>query len=53
MPTTIEPVLKANGISKFFPGAIALDDVALTLYPGEVHALLGKMGPENPPSSNA
>ena len=44
MPTTIEPVLKANGISKFFPGAIALDDVALTLYPGEVHALLGENG---------
>ena len=44
MPTTIEPVLHATGISKYFPGAIALDDVSLTLYPGEVHALLGENG---------
>ncbi|WP_353473946.1 sugar ABC transporter ATP-binding protein [Salipiger sp. H15] len=39
-----EPVLHARGISKFFPGAIALDDVELALYPGEVHALLGENG---------
>ena len=38
------PILQATEISKFFPGAIALDHVDLTLYPGEVHALLGENG---------
>ncbi|WP_417691465.1 sugar ABC transporter ATP-binding protein [Roseibium sp.] len=38
------PVLSCTGISKFFPGAIALDEVDLTLYSGEVHALLGENG---------
>ncbi|WP_232829310.1 sugar ABC transporter ATP-binding protein [Tropicimonas sp. IMCC34043] len=44
MNTTSAPVLHAAGISKFFPGSIALDDVELTLYSGEVHALLGENG---------
>ncbi|MEJ8472820.1 sugar ABC transporter ATP-binding protein [Roseibium algae] len=39
-----QPVLKCTGISKFFPGAIALDAVDLNLFPGEVHALLGENG---------
>ena len=38
------PMLHARGVSKFFPGAVALDDVELKLYPGEVHALLGENG---------
>jgi monosaccharide-transporting ATPase len=38
------PVLYAEGISKFFPGTIALDDVDLSLYGGEIHALLGENG---------
>ncbi|WP_394177951.1 sugar ABC transporter ATP-binding protein [Yoonia maritima] len=38
------PVLCAEGISKFFPGTIALDDVSLTLFEGEIHALLGENG---------
>jgi simple sugar transport system ATP-binding protein len=44
MAGVTDPVLECRGISKFFPGAIALDAVDLTLYPGEVHALLGENG---------
>lgn len=39
-----KPALEAKGISKNFPGVVALDGVDLTLYPGEVHALLGENG---------
>lgn len=38
------PALHAKGISKFFPGTVALDDVELTLQRGEIHALLGENG---------
>ena len=44
MTDPVRPVLHARGISKFFPGTIALDDVELRLNPGEVHALLGENG---------
>ena len=40
----MEPVLTAVGVSKRFGGVTALDDVALDLYPGEVHALVGENG---------
>jgi ribose transport system ATP-binding protein len=41
---TPEPVLEASGISKQFPGVRALDDVSLTVLPGEVHAVIGENG---------
>ena len=39
-----EPVLEMTHISKRFDMTQALDDVSLTLYPGEIHALLGENG---------
>jgi rhamnose transport system ATP-binding protein len=38
------PALEMNGISKRFDATQALDGVSLTLYPGEVHALVGENG---------
>ncbi|TDK41183.1 sugar ABC transporter ATP-binding protein [Antarcticimicrobium luteum] len=38
------PVLRLEGIVKTFPGVRALDDVSLTVLPGEVHALMGENG---------
>lgn len=38
------PILEMRNISKRFDTTQALDDVSLTLYPGEIHALLGENG---------
>lgn len=37
-------MLELKGISKAFPGVQALQDVAFTLSPGEVHCLMGENG---------
>jgi ABC-type sugar transport system ATPase subunit len=38
------PLVELRGITKAFPGVIALDNVDLTLRPAEVHALTGENG---------
>ncbi|WP_348698724.1 sugar ABC transporter ATP-binding protein [Duganella fentianensis] len=40
----VAPVLQLRGISKAFTGVQALNGVSLTLYPGEVHTLMGQNG---------
>lgn len=37
-------LLELHGISKYFPGVKALEDVSLTLKTGEIHALCGENG---------
>ncbi|RDK10297.1 sugar ABC transporter ATP-binding protein [Cupriavidus lacunae] len=38
------PLLELRNISKTFPGVKALTNMELTVYPGEVHALMGENG---------
>lgn len=38
------PLLELRGISKSFPGVQALNDVSFSIWPGEVHMLLGENG---------
>jgi rhamnose transport system ATP-binding protein len=40
----MQPTLEMRGISRRFGNTQALDGVGLTLYPGEIHALLGENG---------
>ncbi len=42
--STVVPVLEMRGITKRFQGVSALENVNLTIYPGEVHALMGENG---------
>src|SRR5205085_8770692 len=41
---TAPPLLAMRGITKRFPGVVALQDVSLSLRPGEVLALMGENG---------
>ncbi|WP_051706347.1 sugar ABC transporter ATP-binding protein [Nocardioides aequoreus] len=43
-PGDAAPVVELRGLSIAFGGVPALHDVALRLYPGEVHALMGENG---------
>jgi ribose transport system ATP-binding protein len=38
------PALALRGITKRFPGVLALDQVSLELYAGEVHMVMGENG---------
>jgi ribose transport system ATP-binding protein len=42
--TQTEAILEVRNISKRFPGVLALDDVSLKFFPGEVHAVVGENG---------
>lgn len=39
-----QPALAMEGVSKRFPGMLAVDKVDFEVYPGEVHALMGENG---------
>ncbi|WP_019586208.1 sugar ABC transporter ATP-binding protein [Deinococcus apachensis] len=39
-----QPLLLMEGITKTFPGVLALQDASLRVGPGEVHALIGQNG---------
>ncbi|MDF0554387.1 sugar ABC transporter ATP-binding protein [Kamptonema sp. UHCC 0994] len=43
-PRETKPILEMQGITKTFNGFNALQNVNLTIYPGEVHALMGENG---------
>ena len=39
-----QPILSLKDIRKVYPGVIALNNVSIDFYPGEVHALIGENG---------
>lgn len=44
IPSPASPILQIRGVTKQFPGVLALDNVSLECYPGEVHAVVGENG---------
>jgi ABC-type sugar transport system ATPase subunit len=43
-PTTNLPTIELRGVTKAYPGVIALQDINLAIFPGEVHAVVGLNG---------
>ena len=39
-----EPFIELKGISKIFPGVIALDNIDIDVYPGEILGIVGENG---------
>jgi ribose transport system ATP-binding protein len=39
-----KPVLSLKDIVKLFPGVVALNNVSMDFYPGEIHAIVGENG---------
>jgi ABC-type sugar transport system ATPase subunit len=44
VPAGTEPILRAEGMEKWYGGVHALRGVRLEVFPGEVHALVGENG---------
>ena len=44
MPPNSTHIVEISGITKRFPGVLALDKVSLGVRPGEVHAVVGENG---------
>ncbi len=44
LPQTKSPTIEVRNITKRFPGVVALNDVSVQFYPGEVHAVVGENG---------
>lgn len=40
----MKPILELKNVTKEYPGVLALDNMNLKVYPGEVHALMGENG---------
>jgi putative multiple sugar transport system ATP-binding protein len=40
----MKPLLEMRGISKRFPGVVALDNVSMEVMPAEIHAVVGENG---------
>lgn len=43
-PKAMKPLLEIRNVTKSFDGQLAVDDVSLTIYQGEIFALLGASG---------
>jgi ABC-type branched-subunit amino acid transport system ATPase component len=49
--TSTQPILQVIDLYKHFGGLVAVDNVSLDIYPGEVVGLVGDKVPENLRSS--